>query len=571
MEQFNVAGLASGFDWNAMVDQLMAIERIPQRRLREEQTKNTEKVDALATLEDKLGKLRANVTSLKTGSLFNTKAVTLSDDSLNITASASTSAAKGNFEIAVSQLATTTKRLGATDVVANMGDETSLVSSLRLASDIEEGTFSVNGQTVTVGATDTLQDVFDAISTATGGVVSASYDSLTDTVSLDSASGELQLGAEDDSSNFLAAMKLHQLEVTDGGGGTATVSSRGALGVVDTSDTIANSGIGGPITGAGTFHVNGVAIDFDADNESMSALMQRVNSSAANVTMSYDSTTDQFRLVNNETGAYAMNVADSGNGLLAAIGLTGAADVGKDLQFSVDGGATRTSRSNSIGSEEHGIEGVTVEAGGLGTQTVTVAQDSSELAEKVNGFISAFNDVQDFIAEKTKISVNDGEVTAGVLAGNREISALDSRLRSLAFGAVDGLADGSLFRLEHLGIDFISGTSKLEIKDSAKLEDALSNELSTLEEFFSSAEGNLGGRLDDFMGNYLQSDGIMDTMSSRFTSRNTEIDEQIKEMERRLEFKRESLVAGFIAMETAQSNLSSQSSALAALGQPTAG
>ncbi|MBK1875759.1 flagellar filament capping protein FliD [Pelagicoccus mobilis] len=565
MENFNVAGLASGFDWNSMVDQLMAIERIPQQRLEAEKDENDDKVDALKKLKTKLEKLQTSTSDLKSSSLYHTKSSEVSNEDTNITATASTNASKGNFEIEVTQLATATRRLGAADVVTQMGDENTLISALRVATDVTEGTFSVNGQEVTIAETDSLQDVFDAISIATSGVVTASYDGVSDTITLDSASGQLELGAESDTSNFLSAMKLHQLEVGDGGGGTATVSSRGALGVVDIADTIANSGIGGPITGSDTFYINGVAIDFDADTESMSALMARVNDSAAGVTMSFDSASDQFRIINNETGAYAMNVTDSGSGLLSAIGLTGSADVGDDLTYTIDGGAPKSSRSNKISEDSHGLTGVVITAAEVGKQTVTINSDSEELKEKINSFISAFNDVQDYIQEKTKIEVEDDEVTAAILAGNRELNSLDSKLRSFAFAQVDELTSGEIFRLEHLGIDFISGTSKLEIKDSAALDEALDSDLDTLEQFFSSGDENFAGRLDTFLEDFLKSDGVMDTISSSYTERNSDIDEQIEDMERRLEFKRSTLESSFIAMEEAQSKTQNQAAALAGL------
>ncbi|MDQ8186177.1 flagellar filament capping protein FliD [Pelagicoccus sp. SDUM812002] len=568
MENFNVAGLASGFDWNSMVDQLMAIERIPQQRLNTEKGDNEAKVDALKALKTKLDKLKSSTTDLKSSTLYNSKSAESSDETLNISASAGTNASRGNFEITVSQLATATRRIGTADVVSQMGDENSLISALRVSTEVSDGTFSVNGQEVTIAGTDSLQDVFDAISIATAGVVTGSYDSVTDTISLESASGQLELGGDEDTSNFLTAMKLHQLEVQDGGSGTAVVSSRSALGVVDVNDNVANSGIGGPITGSDTFYINGVAINFDADSESISTILERVNESDAGVTMSFDSSADQFRIINNETGAYTMNVADSGNGFLAAIGLTGSADIGKDLRFSMDDGAIKTSRSNNITAESHGLTGVTISASETGTQTITIDSDSEELKAKINSFISAFNDVQDYIGEKTKIEVDGDEVKTSVLSGNRELSSLDSKLRSFAFAQVDELASGKLFRLEHLGIDFISGTSKLEIKDSAKLDEALVGNIDKLEQFFVGAETNFSGRLDSFLENFLKSDGVMDTISSSYSERNSDIDEQIKDMERRLEFKRATLESSFIAMEEAQSKTQNQATALAGLSLP---
>lgn len=574
--QFQLAGLASGFDWRVMIDQLMEIERTPQARLREDQSENTDKKDSLQRVDTKLQALKTSVSGFNDGVLYNSKAVTLSDETLGIIASAGTSAQEGSYNIDVTQLATSSKRNGNTDVGGTIGSADTLISSLNLSTEITEGTFFINGQEITIQETDTLQDVFDGISIATSGVVSASYDENADKVTLTSSSGELELGGSSDSSNFLAALKLEQIEMVSSGGGSTSVSSSGTLGVVDLNSSIASSGIGGgsPISGPGTITINGVAISFDADSESMNALMTRVNESAANVTMTYDSSADQFRIVNNSTGALEMPVIDSDNGLMAELGLDGYATVGQDLRFSIDGGATLSSRSNVISESDHGIQGLDITISEIGSQTIGISRDSEALSEQINSFIATFNDIQDYILEETKVTVEETEVTRGNLAGNREISQLDSQLRSLAFRQIEGLG-GDIFRLEHIGIDFISGTSKLEIKDAAKLESALAANLDKLEDLFT---GDIDGdgdtsesftaRMDEFIENFTADGGILDTQINTLTEQNSDIDSQIEEMERRLEFTRQALEASFIAMEEAQSNIQQQANALAGLSLP---
>ena len=39
-----LTGLASGFDWAPVVDQLIELERIPQKRLEQEKVRNEEKI-----------------------------------------------------------------------------------------------------------------------------------------------------------------------------------------------------------------------------------------------------------------------------------------------------------------------------------------------------------------------------------------------------------------------------------------------------------------------------------------------------------------------------------------------
>ena len=69
-----------------------------------------------------------------------------------------------------------------------------LMSNLRMGTDITEGRFHVNGQAVDVELTDTLQDIFDKIATATNGQVTANYDQATDRITL-FGSSEVVLGA----------------------------------------------------------------------------------------------------------------------------------------------------------------------------------------------------------------------------------------------------------------------------------------------------------------------------------------------------------------------------------------
>ena len=568
--QFQLAGLASGFDWRSMIDQLMAAERIPQQRLRADQGKNNDTRDTLELLETKMDSLKSTVGGFEGSDLYNAKSTALSDENLGITAKAGTSSVEGTYEISVSQLATTSRRSGLTDVGGTLGSAASVLSNLCFAQEIDEGTVTVNGQEITIRETDTMQNVFDSISIATSGVVSASYDNLTDQVTLSSSSGELELGDTADSSNFLSVLKIDQIEVIDAGSGSSSVASTGTLGVVDLSNSIATSGIGGgsPITGSGTITINGVAISFDADTESVGTLMERVNDSAANVNMTYDSAADQFRIVSQDTGELEMPVIDSGNGIMAALGLDGSAVVGQDLQFSIDGGATISSRSNVITESSHGVTGLTITASETGTQTIGISRDSEALKEQINKFISSYNDIQDYILEKTKITVEGDDVKTSVLSGNSEVYNLDTKLRALVFNQIENLG-GEIFRLEHMGIDFIDGTSKLEIKDADALDSALSTEVDTLEQFFmgdvdgdGDTDESFSSRMEAFVENYIRDDGILDIQMTTLADRNKAIDERIVEMERRLEFTQSALESSFIAMENAQSNIQSQSAAL---------
>src|SRR5690606_36498574 len=111
---------------------------------------------------------------------------------------------------------------------------------------------------------------------------------------------------------------------------------------------------------------------------------------------------------------------------------------------------------------------------------------------------------------------------------------------------------GTIQRLEHLGIDFTSGTSELAIKDSAKLEAALRDRPDDVEAFFSTSSTGFIAQLDSLFTSYIGAQGnggLLDSQKSSLTKANSGIDEQIAAIERRLEMRREQMEAAFMAME----------------------
>ena len=234
MAGLQLSGLVSGFDWKTLVDQLMKAEHIPADKLATEKTTNISKSTAYTTLQTKLTALDTAVNNLGKENLFSTrKAVSTTPSSTWKSASAA-STAIGSYQIAVSQLATASRLTGASDIGRPL-NTTNNVTGLTLAnlptsSAVSAGTFTVNGQKVTIALTDSLDQVFTAISTATSGAVTASYDNVTDKITLSGSS--VVLGAANDTSNFLSAMRLSN-------NGTNTVASMqsglyyGALETID--------------------------------------------------------------------------------------------------------------------------------------------------------------------------------------------------------------------------------------------------------------------------------------------------------------------------------------------------
>ncbi len=283
MADLGLSGLASGFDWRSLVDQLTQVERSPQTLLRRQQTTLTSINTAYGTAKNNLVALQTKVDALNEASLFDSRATTTSNEDV-ATATADAGTALGTYSFNIGRLATASAQQGSASVGSAL-NSTSNVSALVLsnasfATPITAGTFTVNGKQVTVATDDTLQEVFDAISTATSGAVTGSYDPGTDKISLTSA-GSITLGSSVDTSNFLTSAKLHN-------NGTGTIASSHALGTVKTGVALSSANFATAVSdggsGNGEFKINGVSITFSASGDSVSTVLARINSSAAGVT-----------------------------------------------------------------------------------------------------------------------------------------------------------------------------------------------------------------------------------------------------------------------------------------------
>jgi flagellar hook-associated protein 2 len=432
------------------------------------------------------------------------------------------------------------------------------LANLNVGTAVTAGNFTVNGKQVAVALTDSLQDVFGKIATATGSTVTAAYDPTGDKVSLTSSAGELVLGAANDSSNFLAAMRL----INNGG---TSVASAGSLGTVKVNSPLASAGLRTPITavdgsGNGSFTLNGVAIAYNVNTDSLSALLARINTSAAGVTARYDSAADKVLLVNKQTGDVGIGISETGAGVVAALGLTTGATFshGHNAHFTVNGGATLVSTSNTLDATSHGITGLSVTVNTESTQTVTVASDTGAMQNAVQSFLDKFNATQDLIDADTKITTAGGKVTAGVLANNREVQAWATQLKEKAFEAITG-STGTIARLDHLGIDFDSTSGHLTVKNTDKLTNALANTPDDVQKFFLTSNTGLVPKLYDYLTNVIATDT---SQQKGLTKANSDIDTQIATLQTRLDDERTTLTNSFIAMLDAQSKAQSQNTYL---------
>ncbi len=541
-----------------MVDQLSEVERAPQRRLQLEQFDLRERSSIYNSLSTEMTVLQSKVEALTDPDYFGARAITNSDPD-TISGEAAANGAIGTFSINVTQMASASSLAGSDDVASTLNGSSD-VSGLTLAdaafpTAITAGTITVNGAQVTISTSDSLQDVFDNISTATGGAVTGSYDSGSDLISLSSGS-EIVLGSATDTSNFLASSRLFN-------NGTGSISSSSALGSVRQTAPLATGNFATAISdggsGEGEFLINGVSISFSATDDSLENVISRINESEAGVSASYDPVNDRVSLVNKETGDLGVGVSDVTGNFLAAVGLdSGTLTRGDNLIYSVNGGGAQTSFTNTVTSDNSGISGLTFTAHELGTGSVTVGSDREKIKAGIDEFITQFNKVQAFVETNTASTTDAaGKVSAGPLQAEQEVEDIASGLRSIVVGEVSALS-AVLNRLSDIGIDTNGYNNNLEISDSELFDESLIDDLSRVQTLFQDSTDGIAVLLDSFIEGQVGEEGIIPNKIDVLNEQDASIDDQIEQLERGVQSNRERLISSFINMETAQSQINNQ-------------
>jgi len=389
-------------------------------------------------------------------------------------------------------------------------------------------TFSITHQTLGAGQTITLDDIDGnfleamklvdsggaTIGTQTAGTDMMTLDDLVDdinnaaigvTVSIEqdgdgrdnllqiTSGSSVQLGSGGDTSNFLAVTNLLQSPP-----GTTRISQRG-LGGVSRTDNLSDARLATALTEMdGSFKINGVSISYDAASDSLSNLMTRINNSDAGVTATYDVYTDRLTVTNDDTGAIGIQFEDVQGNMLTALGLSAPTQtMGQAAAYSLNGGATRYSTSNTI---TDAIDGVTITVNDLTTEAVkvNVAMQNNGALQSVDGFVTEFNKTLELLGKLTAYSESGNN---GVLFGDGTVRRIEQQLRSLVTRAVPGVP-GGLRTLSDIGVSFgaigaAAGSANRLVMDNAKFTAAMQRDpeavVQLLTVFTASASLTAGG------------------------------------------------------------------------------
>jgi flagellar hook-associated protein 2 len=216
-----------------------------------------------------------------------------------------------------------------------------------------------------------------------------------------------------------------------------------------------------------------------------------------------------------------------------------------------------TSNTNTI---ENAVNGVTLTlesispddgSGQLTPTTVTISLNKDSVAEKIENFVNAYNDIIAFISGKA----TEEEPGAGILAKDSMVDAARRKLQNMLVTQVKGT--NTYTALSQLGLSTNKdGTISL---DSSKLTKAVEENFDDVANLLAGDDG-IFKQYRSYLNNLIGSSGGLYATRQQSAKRITDrIDRDIMRVETRLEKREQMLLKRFSTMENLVSALNAQS------------
>ncbi len=477
------SGLASGLDTTSIISQLTTTAQIPITNLNAQITGYNSQTADWQALNTNLAALQSAVKTLSNQSTLNVPNAA-SSNTAAATISSQVGATLGSHSLTVSQLAS------AQEVVS--ASESSASTALG-----QRGSFTLNGKTVQINASDALSDVASKINGAGTGVTASVVNVGTNDYRLTLTSSQTgaanSLAAADTGGTVLSSLGLIgtgaaaiRQPVTYTQGATAYT---GAASLTLGSATQAVGSLLGIASGSaqsGTFHLsnggtgtgNEADIAVNLNTDSLSTIANAINKAgisgvSAEVVTVPDANGNlnrvhQLRIVG--TGTTAPSFTDT-SGTLGTLGVlqnsfTHTVTQAQDAKFNLDGlDLTRSTNTINDAVPSASITLLSGTTAAPATTTLSVTQNTASTVQAVTSFVSAYNAVQDFITGENKFTppTNTAIGATGsspALFGNTQLAQIQQTLSS-ALTAVSGKNT-----LSSIGVT-LNGTNDLAVDSNA--------------------------------------------------------------------------------------------------------
>jgi len=576
--KFQVGGISSGLDTQSIVSAILEVESAPLQKIVERYKEYDLLQKAFEKLRASLREFRDFVYTLKFQSNILKKNAVSSDEKA-LSAEATPVAVSGVYRVSVMRLATPTTLVGQSALVAPP-EPSKKYRELNYMYVPREGVVRVYNneqgtyKDVQISLEDTISEIVDKISSTfseLGMDASVSYDVTTARFSILS---NKNFSVVDVSGNFTKVFQLDQATVSYENG-VYSLSSGVPITVLSLDKTLSQlSGYSSTSFTGGTVKINGVEIVVNED-DTLRAVLNKINNSKAGVFALYDQATGRIMLVSKNTGPTAITLEDvSSTGLFALLGLENhTLQLGQKahLRVSLDG----VNWLDLFGdTNEVSYNGVLFELNRTTTEQVTVKVDwdREAILNKVKEFVEKWNSLMNFINEKLneekvkdkkEEEMSEEEKLKGVLKGNDLLEQIQRDLRKFITQRIEG----EIKYLSDLGITTGSvGTGYQNMMkglltfDEEKFRRVLNENLERVWNFFGGERG-FATRLDSYLWELVKFNGRIDQfvgISGRLGREKRVLAMQISDWIERLSRREKELWRKFSALEDVISRFQAQ-------------
>lgn len=322
------------------------------------------------------------------------------------------------------------------------------------------------------------------------------------------------------------------------------VAKRMGSGSFASTDTIGATGDSMTLT------VGSASFTVDIGGKTLAQIRDAVNEAADNAgvtaTLLNESDSSQrLVLTSNETGtANAVNLSfeNGGSPIADPLGMTETV-AAEDAQLLVDNTYTITRSSNTIDDAVQGVT-LTLKAETTSAVNLTVQRDNEAVKESVGAFVEAYNNLRSTIDALRK----------GGLSGDNTLLLMERRIQGILNTPPSGLTGGYSY-LSQIGVSLQKdGTMAV---DDAQLSTALSSNFNGVADLFADKGQGYAYRLGAAAGEFLASNGLIDSREDGINSRIDLVRNRQDALERRLEDIQKRYETQFSALDTLIGQLSS--------------
>lgn len=303
--------------------------------------------------------------------------------------------------------------------------------------------------------------------------------------------------------------------------------------------------------GKGTLTINGKS--FNTDDLTYDQLVNEISSETGLEAKIQQVGTNSFRLlINSETSGATLSISGAAS---SALGLNQASNhlyktdshvlAAQNMIAKVDGVQYDVS-TNSIT-----VEGLKITANKIGTSSINISQDNTQLETQIKSFITKYNELVASVESEAQSATSS-------LADKSSIRSVVSQIKDKLFG----LYGGDKKSLFNFGVE-LDKYGSLSL-NSTKFNKAVNEDISSLKDLFLGTAENkgFGTVLKENLDSMTFTGGLLDTYEKAMLKRETTLNEEKTKAEKALDTKYEQLALQFSTYGTIINQMESSFSGL---------